>query len=50
MKILLRVIGYLGVFLLVISVGIGYGYPYGLLVGGGMLIAIAVVESVIKYG
>lgn len=49
MKILLRIVGYFGGFLLIITAGIIYGYVNGLATLGVILVIVAIAEGVIKY-
>lgn len=50
MKILLRIIGYFGTFLLIITTETIYGYVSALATLGAILVIIAIVEALIKYG
>lgn len=50
MKILLRIIGYFGVSLVAITIGIAYGYVFGLGMLGIILVFVALIEALIKYG
>lgn len=49
MKVLLRIIGYFGLFLMNMATGIIYGYVSALALLGLFLVIIAVVETLIKY-